>query len=240
MRSVEVARRLNFRCLELIARVGEADQLACDVEIVRRHRNLWSRFDNRACERAARVPIVLLDCHFSEGEWWKRIVVGGGPPAGNRRGAPCFDAGDAAPLLREILVEARTIAISEPRAASLILGAPAGTVGVVASLTSTNIDRLSIECAGDLRPRWEDKIIFWKNLLEAAIDDADDALSDVSFHSLQLLGAELIGPTAVGPGRKSRPRSHSAVLLVLRLLEVVPRLWVGQSFVRQDIGRALT
>jgi hypothetical protein len=102
-------------------------------------------------------------------------------------------------VLREILVEGRTIAISEPRAASLILGASPGTVSLIAKLTSMDIDRISTECANELRPRWEDKVAFWRNLLVAALGDADDALSEVSFHSLQLLGGELMAPM-VGTG----------------------------------------
>jgi hypothetical protein len=109
-------------------------------------------------------------------------------------------------VLREILVEGRTIAIAEPRAASLILGAPPGTVKLIAALTSMDIDRISIECANELRPRWEDKVTFWGNLLVAATGDADDALSEVSFHSLQLLGGELIAPTAGGGGNGGRTK----------------------------------
>jgi hypothetical protein len=204
MRSVEVARRLNLRCLALIARVANMADPACELEIVRRHRELWGRFDGRACQRGARIPIVLLDCHFSEVEWWNRVMTTGRLPAGANLKSPCFSVDAAAPLLREILVEARTIAISEPRAASLILGAPSGVVSAIASLTSTNIDEHSTSCANELRPRWEDKIVFWKNLLDAAVGDADDALSEVCFHSLQLLGSELIGPQL--GGRNARPK----------------------------------
>ncbi|MDP9011728.1 MAG: hypothetical protein M3O41_03540 [Pseudomonadota bacterium] len=206
MRSVEVARRLNSRCLTLIARVANIGHPECDLEIVKRHRELWARFDSRACERAARIPIVLLDCHFSEVEWWNRVVANGRPPAGSPCHSPCFAAEEAAPLLREILVEARTIAISEPRAASLILGAPSVIVSAIAALTSTSIDELSTACANELRPRWEDRFVFWKNLLDAAVGNADDALSEVSFHSLQMLGSDLMGTQLGGAGRNTRPK----------------------------------
>lgn len=202
MRSLEVARRLNLRCLELLARFARADHASCGLEIASRHRDLWNKFDERACERAARIPIVLLDCHFLHLDWWERVIQRSGVPARNLDTARCFDVEDASPVLREILVEGRTVAISEPRAASLILGAPVGTVSLIASLTSTDIDRISVQCANVLRPRWEDKLAFWRNLLVAAIGDADEALSEVSFHSLQLLGGELIGA-----GHNSRTRT---------------------------------
>jgi hypothetical protein len=157
------------------------------------------QFDTRAGERAARIPVVLLDCHFRRLDWWDRVIRQNGQPVLNSNTLPCIPAEDAAPVLREILVEGRTIAISEPRAASLILGASPGTVSLIAKLTSTDIDRISIECANELRPRWEDKVAFWRNLLVAALGDADEALSEVSFHSLQLLGGELMAPM-VGTG----------------------------------------
>ena len=122
----------------------------------------------------------------------------------NSENPPCIPAEDAAPILREILVEGRTFAISEHRAASLILGASPGTVDLIAELTSGDIDRISIECANELRPRWDDKIAFWRNLLVAALGEADDALSEMSFHTLQLLGGELMTPMVGGGGTVGR------------------------------------
>jgi len=197
MRSLEVARRLNIRCLELLARLSMAGHEG--LEIARHHRDLWMQFDTRAGERAARIPVVLLDCHFRRLDWWYRVIRQNDQAVLNSNTLPCIPAEHAAPVLREILVEGRTIAISEPRAASLILGASPGTVSLIAKLTSMDIDRISIECANELRPRWEDKVAFWRNLLVAALGDADDALSEVSFHSLQLLGGELMAPM-VGTG----------------------------------------
>jgi hypothetical protein len=156
--------------------------------------------DGKACERAARIPIVLLDCHFSDVEWWNRVATEG-VYSGASRSAPCFSSADAAPLLREILVEARTIAISEPRAASLMLGAPSALVSVIAALTSTRIDQISLTFTNELRPRWEDKAGFWTKLFNAAINGKDEVISEVIFHSIQLLGNELMTPSVAPGGR---------------------------------------
>ena len=72
MRSLEVARRLNIRCLELLARLAKAGHEG--FEIARHHRDLWMQFDTRAGERAARIPVVLLDCHFRRVDWWDRVM----------------------------------------------------------------------------------------------------------------------------------------------------------------------
>ena len=202
MRSLEVTRRLNVRCLELLARLAKAGHEG--FEIAKHHRDLWMQFDACAGERAAGMPVVLLDCHFRRVDWWDRVIRRNGPQVRNSETPPCIPAEDAAPVLREILVEGRTIAISEHRAASLILGASPGTVELIAELTSGDIDRISIECANELRPRWDDKIAFWRNLLVAALGEADDALSEMSFHTLQLLGGELMAPVVGGGGTCGR------------------------------------
>jgi hypothetical protein len=206
MRSVEVARRLNLHCLSLIARVMCADDALLCLDVTDQHRDRWSRFDKRACERAAQIPIVLLDCHFTEAEWWCRVAGSGRSDSVKLQERPFLSSSDAAPLLREILVEGRTIAISEPRAASLVLGAPSDTVRTIASLSSTRIDEISVVCADELRPRWADNTVFWAKLLDAAIGDDDDALSEVSFHSLQLLGGGFVNPASGAATRSSRKK----------------------------------
>jgi hypothetical protein len=80
-------------------------------------------------------------------------------------------------------------------------------VKLIAELSARDIDRISIECANELRPRWEDKAAFWRNLLLAALGEADDALSEVSFHSLQLLGGELMAPMVGGGGNGGRSKA---------------------------------
>jgi hypothetical protein len=50
-------------------------------------------------------------------------------------------------------------------------------------------------------------VAFWRNLLIAALGEADDALSEMSFHSLQLLGGELVAPLAGGGGSGGRSKA---------------------------------
>jgi hypothetical protein len=35
-----------------------------------RNRELWSKLDAGAIERAARYPFVILDVHFTDAAWW--------------------------------------------------------------------------------------------------------------------------------------------------------------------------
>src|SRR5882757_5273556 len=82
-RSFEIAQRLNERCLEWLARVARADATA-PFDSLRRNRDLWMRFGSRACTRAARTPVVLLDCNFRSVDWWTGVVGGSTHPIRTR------------------------------------------------------------------------------------------------------------------------------------------------------------
>src|SRR6266404_1250786 len=69
-------RSLNTRC---IARLAEQphDDPALSV--------LWAQMDARACERAGRCPVLLIDLNFQRSEWWQR--------AGRRSAVPPLEGG---------------------------------------------------------------------------------------------------------------------------------------------------
>ncbi len=190
-RSFEIAQSLNERCLQWLARAAKTDA-APALDMFRRNLDLWTNFDSLACARAARIPVVLLDCNFTCTDWWINVVERGVQPLRSNGSQKCFIAEDAGLVLREILTEARTIAVAEPRAAHLIFGAPSIGVRMLASMSLADIDRISAEYFMELRPRWAERIIFWRNLLLAAIDETDDAMSELYCHSLQLLGADIL------------------------------------------------
>jgi hypothetical protein len=176
----------------------------------RRNLDLWMMFDSRACTRAARIPVVLLDCNFTRTDWWTSIVGFGVRPVRSNGSQNCFIADDAGIVLREILTEARTIAVAEPRAAHLIFGASSIGVRLLASMSLADIDRIAAEYSLALRPRWAERIIFWRNLLLASIGETDDAMSELYCHSLQLLGGEIMNSIAIsenGAIQDSRPAS---------------------------------
>ncbi len=199
-RSFEIAQSLNERCIQWLA--GAAKTGAAPVlDMFRLNLDLWMMFDSRACARAARIPVVLLDCNFMRADWWTSVVERGVRPIRSNGGQKCFIAEDAGVVLREILTEARTIAVAEPRAAHLIFGAPSIGVTLLASMSLADIDRIAAEYFMELRPRWAERTIFWRNLLLAAIGETDDAMSELYCHSLQLLGAEILNSMAVCENR---------------------------------------
>jgi hypothetical protein len=196
-KSFEIARRLNGKGLQWLAHLAVSDELY-PLDIFRHNRDLWRKLDARACLRAARIPIVLLNCNFQHAEWWASVVSHGVPPIINIGKDRLPITEDTQPVLRDLLAEARTIAVTEPGVANLVLGAPSVTVRLIASMTLPDIDWISIRYVHELRPRWTEKSVFWRNLLLASLGETEDELSDLHCHSLQLLGSELLANKRTG------------------------------------------
>lgn len=190
-RSFEIARCLNERSLQWLARVATTEE-AHPLKIFRQNMELWKSLDARACSRAARAPIFLLNCNFQYPDWWASVVNRGVPTIIGKgsNGSPLADG--ALFMLREILTEARTIAVSEPSIANLLLGAPSTVVKLLTVLTLADIDWISEKYAHELSPRWADKSVFWRNLLLASSEEIGERISELYCHSLQLLGSDIL------------------------------------------------
>jgi hypothetical protein len=209
-RSIEIAQSLNERCLQWLAHAAKSESAAA-LDMLRCNLDLWMAFDSRACTRAARLPIVVLDCNFTRADWWTSVLELGVRPVRSDGSQACFIAKEAGVVLREILTEARTIAVAEPRAAHLIFGAQSTAIRLLARMSLADIDRIAAEYACELRPRWAERTKFWRNLLSAAISGTDDANSEVYCHSLQLLGAEILKSIEISRTQKPRQaRTHFA------------------------------
>ena len=193
-RTFQIAQGLNERCFEWLARIARADT-ASPLEILSRNRDLWMKFDSRACTRAARNPIVLFDCNFGRYDWWIRAASRDAEPFRIHGCREHWDAEYATPVLRDILSEARTIAVADPRAANLIFGTSSLGVTLLASLTPSDIDRIAVQSVFEFRPRWADKTVFWRNFLSAAIGESDEEMEEAYFFSLQMLGSEFLNST---------------------------------------------
>jgi len=78
-----------------------------------------------------------------------------------------------------------------PRALNLLFGMTPEVTATIVQLAAPDIDRIAVEEARHLKPRWPESRNFWKGLLEAAIGTDDQALKNVHLHCLQLLGNEV-------------------------------------------------
>jgi hypothetical protein len=181
--------RLNMIALEAAIRciaTGSAD----DIEVARRHKELWIAMNAEACARIAGNPVLLMDLRFQDVEWWLWVTHKAPKPIRARHTDENLPLAEAATLTREMLVEACITSRSSPLAAKLVFGLNSRVLELIADLQSSEIDQIATTHHDELQLRWADDVVFWRNLLQVAISGSDDDIAAVHMHSLQLLESE--------------------------------------------------
>ena len=181
--AMATVRQLNTRCVALLA----AEKVYDDETLS----SLWAQVDARACERAGRCPVILIDLNFQRPDWWQRASERCADPMATE-GARAPETDRAVSLVREILMDVWTIGRTTPRALNLVFGMASPVSATIAQLGTPEIDRIARQEAQHLKARWPESRSFWKSLLEASIGSDDQALAIVHLHALQLLGSETV------------------------------------------------
>jgi hypothetical protein len=185
-----MVRRLNSKGLESIAATAAKVDESGATGLVSRHAELWRQMTPENCQRVAGCPVLLMELHFHDLPWWEWVIRQAPRPIRPVIPDTRIAIGSAHGLLREILMQACIIAHKSPEAARLCFGISSPVVEVIANLTGSEIELLTAEHAEELQLRWADNTVFWKNLLEAALGDSEEAVGAVHMHCLQLLGSD--------------------------------------------------
>ena len=188
--AIAALRGLNARCVELLAEIARTER-SLERSMIYRESDLWTQMDQRACERAGSCPVLLLNLNFERLDWWKRVCAGQGGISMSDTPLALFTESQGAPLLREILIEVWRLGGSLPGAANLAFGMAPGVSIEISKLSVLAIDLKATSLYQGLRPRWEQSVMFWRQLLEASVGNDDEALSIVHLYCLQLLGSDL-------------------------------------------------
>ena len=181
-------RRLNERGLALLAKAAQAgDWTASWKEI----HALWAHASEDILGRAARCPMVLLDFNFQRLAWWSRVITAQPIEESRQLRLSTFRSDEAISLARDLLLEAWSAARSLSSVSSLVFGMAPEVTTLIARLSPRDIDYVVVHGIQELRPRWENRPMFWKELFDAATEMDDQILANVHLHCLQLLGGEL-------------------------------------------------
>jgi hypothetical protein len=178
---------LNKKSLYAVATSAKSNQ-ETSIKAIDRLRELWLSMDEAACERAAHMPVLLLNFNLDRSEWWHWVLHQGPRPVRAIEFDPLLTLHDPVPLLREILVEACVIVRSHPRAARLVFAMSESVVATFGKLSASEIDSIALNHHVELQLRWADNLTYWKHLLTAAVEGPFEELSAVRVHTLQLLG----------------------------------------------------
>jgi len=180
---------LNEKSLCAVATAMQVDE---ELHSALRHEVLWRKMSQPACKRMAGTPVLLVDFHLRNTEWWNWIAERGPRPfrVPEPRHAALFR--NATALVREILIEICFVSLASPAAARLLFGMSPTVIEIAASLSGMQMDKIVGTFGDQMQLRWADNRVFWRGFLEAATGDLDeDAIADVHFQSLQLLGSEV-------------------------------------------------
>jgi hypothetical protein len=184
-------RRLNERGLALLTKAAQASDWAERPASWKEILTLWARASESTLGCAARCPMVLLDFNFQRVAWWSRVI--NAPPFEESRqpSLSAFHTDEAITLARDLLLEAWSAARSMSRVSSLVFGMAPEVTTLIARLSPRDIDHVVVHEIQEMRPRWENRPMFWKELFHAASQMDDEILANVHLHCLQLLGGEL-------------------------------------------------
>jgi hypothetical protein len=188
---LEIAHRLNDRCIAMLTHLAASQATTIDCNPVTRLSELWAQVSASARERAARCPVLLVDLNFNSADWWNRAAQRSAGGTCQMFAHSFFPEAWASAILREVLIEAWSAARSMPYAVSLIFGMTSQVCATIANLKIPDIDRIALDHACDLRPRWSDNAHFWRALLNASIAADDETLADLHLYCLQLLVSSL-------------------------------------------------
>jgi hypothetical protein len=153
-------------------------------------REAWCQLDSASRIRAAMNPVIFLDFHFHDADWWSAAV------SDNIRDLSAQGIGFpdqlATDLASEALMLAWTAAREDLQTASLLIGMSRQVSQCIASLTPRDINRIVSRFGSDIRLRWQSSKLFWRSLLVSAMCADLATMREVHLYSLQLLGGELL------------------------------------------------
>jgi hypothetical protein len=183
--------RLNERGLALLTKAAQALDAAKPQTPCKEILPLWARASESTLSRAACCPMVLLDFNFQRLAWWTRVINAEAPGESRQLRLSTFHTDEAIFLARDLLLEAWSAARTLSPVSSLVFGMAPEVATLIARLSPRDMDRLVTQEIQELRPRWENQPMFWKELFHAATQMDDESLANVHLHCLQLLGGEL-------------------------------------------------
>lgn len=160
--------------------------------VVAQNADVLRRLDVAACNRASRMPVLLLDLHFQSESWWRNAVRANGEHRATAASASSLPAAYAAELARESLIVAWLAVHHAPQSATLLFGMSNEVATLLGELTPQQLNRVAERSGHELRIRWQSRPDFWRRLLAAGQTGNAVDLCEVHLLGLQLLGGELM------------------------------------------------
>jgi hypothetical protein len=141
---------------------------------------------------AAKCPFALFNAQFQNASLWISLASA----AAIRESGPLFDdteskRSSSASFTEMALFYAWHLVRSHPHAAQLLLGMKSQTLNAFKHFSLARLKYLSIERPDLITPRWPERTRFWKVMLSAAQQGAEERIVELRLVGVQMIAAEL-------------------------------------------------
>ena len=159
--------------------------------------------DTAAIALAARYPFLLVDCRFSNVDWWREVCA---TPTRTRSGTQWltqFPRKSAIALARATLVLAWHSTRTNRSLTAVTLGLSPAVADIISTLSLEGLQRIAEWQFRQVRPRWEERPEVWRQILGAAAGGVSGDSSELRLRGFQLTIGDLLAPTR--PPRRRLP-----------------------------------
>ena len=192
---LEAVQEVNLRCVELlthVARQGIPETLPLAMAL----RDVLGQLTPDMRARAARRAFLLVDMHFSDPDWWRRVKAYPARVEAAPEGRGSFPRPAAIQLARSVLTLAWHCVRADRHAANVLLGMHFAVSELIARMSINDIDRIVERHFRHARPRWETRPGIWRKLLLASKTPNIRRAREINVRGLQWIAGALIAPRA--------------------------------------------
>lgn len=189
--SLELVYKLNEECLGLLSGVA-ADKVAPERAWLVANRELWAKLSPEARKRVARLPFVILDLHFADEEWWRRVTDARESAVREPDPTNGFPQDLSERLVQETLMFAWQMAQSDRTSAQVTFAMRPAVAEMIGALMPGDVREIASRWQGEIRLRWDNNGGFWGGLLVAAQTGDADRLAELQLHAKLLALGPLV------------------------------------------------
>jgi hypothetical protein len=178
-----------MRFLELFAGAASGATSCLRTPIVLELRAEWRQLPRAGLQRLATCPYLLVDAAFATPTHWRELLKAAVQDAAR---APVSMDPVGTDLVRRTLVLAWHLTRANPLAACIRLGMSHECIELIAARSLHQLEAVADTRPTWVRPRWENRVEVWRQLLYAARDDQSARLRQLQLRGLQLLAGSMI------------------------------------------------
>ncbi len=189
--SLDAVADINAQCIGFLADMAASDARHCPA-LFAGQSAFWSGLPERAKQRLAAAPWLLVDGGFNELSRWRHLESRMVHDLPAQFAEPVFVGAGVADFVRRVLILGWHLARADRQVARVVLGMSGPCAERIAQLRLQDLDWLALHRPGWVRPRWERQPQVWRHLLLAARDPGSAQLTQVSLRGLQLMATAVL------------------------------------------------